>query len=118
MLAILKNPSLCSARSLLARRNCLDGGVDVVTPRWACGPTLSRITERMKKISYSGYRFPPEIIHQAIWLYSCSPSGCAWRSMKLRHFRPPENHVDCADFLVELRGFEPETLPGAGIRRA
>jgi putative transposase len=22
----------------------------------------------MKKISYSGYRFPPEIIHQAIWL--------------------------------------------------
>src|ERR1700731_3456008 len=23
----------------------------------------------MTKISYSGYRFPPEIIHQAIWLY-------------------------------------------------
>ena len=23
----------------------------------------------MKKISYKGYRFPPEIIHQAIWLY-------------------------------------------------
>jgi putative transposase len=23
----------------------------------------------MKKISYSGYRFPPEIIRQAIWLY-------------------------------------------------
>ena len=23
----------------------------------------------MEKISYSGYRFPPEIIHQAIWLY-------------------------------------------------
>ena len=23
----------------------------------------------MKKTSYSGYRFPPEIIHQAIWLY-------------------------------------------------
>ena len=23
----------------------------------------------MKKISYSGYRFPPKIIHQAIWLY-------------------------------------------------
>jgi hypothetical protein len=94
MLAILKSPSLRSARSLLACRNCLDGGVDVVTPRWACGPTLSRITERMKKISHSGYRFPPEIIHQAIWLYSGSPSGCAWRSMKLRHFRPPENHVD------------------------
>jgi hypothetical protein len=35
----------------------------------ACGPTRGRITERMKKISYSGYRFPPEVIHQAIWLY-------------------------------------------------
>ena len=23
----------------------------------------------MKKIIYSGYRFPPEIIHQAVWLY-------------------------------------------------
>jgi transposase-like protein len=23
----------------------------------------------MKKISYSGYRFPPEIIQQSIWLY-------------------------------------------------
>jgi putative transposase len=23
----------------------------------------------MPKVSYSRYRFPPEIIHQAIWLY-------------------------------------------------
>ena len=23
----------------------------------------------MNRISYAGYRFPPEIIHQAIWLY-------------------------------------------------
>ena len=23
----------------------------------------------MQKISYAGYRFPPEIIQQAIWLY-------------------------------------------------
>jgi hypothetical protein len=23
----------------------------------------------MNKISFTGYRFPPEIIHQAIWLY-------------------------------------------------
>jgi putative transposase len=23
----------------------------------------------MKKINYSGYRFPPDIIQQAIWLY-------------------------------------------------
>jgi putative transposase len=40
-----------------------------VTPRWACGPARGLITEQMKKISYAGYRFPPEIIHQAIWLY-------------------------------------------------
>ena len=31
--------------------------------RWPGSPT------RMNKISYTGYRFPPEIIHQAIWLY-------------------------------------------------
>src|SRR6202451_3169837 len=46
--------------------NCAKG---VVTARWACSPAGGRITERMKKISYSGYRFPPEVIHQAIWLY-------------------------------------------------
>ena len=23
----------------------------------------------MRKISYAGYRFPPEVIHQAVWLY-------------------------------------------------
>jgi putative transposase len=23
----------------------------------------------MQKITYDGYRFPPEIIHRAIWLY-------------------------------------------------
>jgi putative transposase len=26
------------------------------------------VAKGMKKISYSGYRFPPEIIQQAIWL--------------------------------------------------
>src|SRR5208337_4825609 len=31
--------------------------------RWPGSPT------RMNKISYTGYRFPPEIIHQPIWLY-------------------------------------------------
>ena len=47
----------------------LNGVAGVVTPRWACGPARGLITEQMKKISYAGYRFPPEIIHQAIWLY-------------------------------------------------
>ena len=40
-----------------------------VTPPRACGILSSPIAKRMKKISYRGYRFPPEIIHQAIWLY-------------------------------------------------
>jgi len=41
----------------------------IVTPRRACGPTVGPIVRRMQKISYSGYRFPPEIIQQAIWVY-------------------------------------------------
>jgi hypothetical protein len=41
----------------------------VVTPLRTCGSTGGSVAKGMKKISYSGYRFPPEIIHQAIWLY-------------------------------------------------
>jgi transposase-like protein len=41
----------------------------VVTPLRTCGSTGGSVAKVMKKISYSGYRFPPEIIHQAIWLY-------------------------------------------------
>src|ERR1700685_735654 len=41
----------------------------IVTPPRACGPAGGPGAKVMKKISYSGYRFPPEIIHQAIWLY-------------------------------------------------
>jgi putative transposase len=34
-------------------------------------PSVSRLGKSgwMKRINYAGYRFPPEIIHQAIWLY-------------------------------------------------
>ena len=32
---------------------------------------------RMQKISYAGYRFPPEILRQAIWLYLRSRSAFA-----------------------------------------
>ena len=35
----------------------------------ACRSLASAVTSLMTKISYSGYRFPPEIIQQAIWLY-------------------------------------------------
>jgi putative transposase len=34
-----------------------------------CGSSGRPVANRMKRISYSGYRFPPEIIQQAIWLY-------------------------------------------------
>ena len=41
----------------------------LVTPLGACGPAGGSVAKGMKKISYRGYRFPPEIIQQAIWLY-------------------------------------------------
>jgi len=55
----------------------------------------------MKKISYSGYRFPAEIIHQAIWLYLRS-------TLSLR---------DVEDLLAE-RGVAGELVPivGTGFR--
>src|SRR5271163_2638161 len=30
---------------------------------------VGAVAEGMRKISYAGYRFPPEVIDQAIWLY-------------------------------------------------
>src|ERR1700730_2433564 len=43
--------------------------IGVVTPLRTCGSAGGSVAKGMKKISYRGYRFPPEIIHQAIWLY-------------------------------------------------
>jgi putative transposase len=40
-----------------------------VTPAAACWMYAGAVAEGMRKTSYSGYRFPPEVIHQAIWLY-------------------------------------------------
>src|SRR5271157_2868527 len=45
-----------------AGRHC-HGAPGLRRSRWPGSRT------RMKKISYSGYRFPPEIIQQAIWFY-------------------------------------------------
>ena len=48
----------------------------------------------MEKISYAGYRFPPEIIDQAIWLYLRF-------TLSLRGATPlcatdePHTHVNC-----------------------
>ena len=38
----------------------------IVTPLRACGPAGGSVAKGMKKINYRGYRFPPEIIQQAI----------------------------------------------------
>ena len=45
-----------------SRRHC-HGDPGLRGSQWPGSPT------RMNKVSYSGYRFPPEIIQQAIWLY-------------------------------------------------
>ena len=45
------------------------GGMGIVTLPGACKRAAGRQSAGMPKISYSGYRFPPEIIHQAVWLY-------------------------------------------------
>jgi len=41
----------------------------IVTAIRAYGFPDGSLAKRMKKISYRGYRFPPEIIQRAIWLY-------------------------------------------------
>jgi hypothetical protein len=57
-------------------RRCESAGGNVgmrpegfVTAIRACGLAGGSVAKGMKKISYKGYRFPPEIIQQAIWLY-------------------------------------------------
>jgi transposase-like protein len=45
------------------------GAKGIVTAIWACGLAGGSLAKGMAKISYKGYRFPPEIIQQAIWLY-------------------------------------------------
>jgi transposase-like protein len=44
-------------------------GEGLVKPIRACGLAGGQVARGMKKISYKGYRFPLEIIQQAIWLY-------------------------------------------------
>ena len=51
------------------RARAADRRSGLVTPIRACGLAGSQVARGMKKISYKGYRFPLEIIQQAIWLY-------------------------------------------------
>jgi hypothetical protein len=41
----------------------------IVTRLSACDLSRVWLASSMQKISYDGYRFPPAIIRQAIWLY-------------------------------------------------
>ena len=41
----------------------------LVTENRACGLACGSLAKGMAKISYKGFRFPPEVIQQAIWLY-------------------------------------------------
>jgi hypothetical protein len=61
-------------------RNAVDAGFDGIEVkighdgllRSFASPFFNRradAAEAMRKISYAGYRFPPEVIHQAVWLY-------------------------------------------------
>ena len=43
--------------------------IGIVTAVRGCGLPGGSVAKGMTKISYNGYRFPPEIIQQAIWLY-------------------------------------------------
>ena len=51
----------------IKRAKISPGGI--VTPRRTCGPSGHPVASGMEKISYAGYRFPPEIIDRAICLY-------------------------------------------------
>jgi transposase-like protein len=41
----------------------------IVTAFKACRAFNGRLANADNKITYSGYRFPPDIIQQAVWLY-------------------------------------------------
>ena len=67
-------------------RGCVPGRPNgIVTPLRDCDWSGGSISRAVQKISYDGYRFPPEIIQRAIWLYlrftlSFATSKICWRS--------------------------------------
>src|SRR5260370_23239668 len=56
---------LTKACSGSAAKSC----TGVATRAASCSRLCVRLARAMQTISYDGYRFPPEIIRQAIWLY-------------------------------------------------
>src|SRR5450432_218616 len=54
---------------LLVQRRRDKTAAGIVMSDRACGTSGGSLAKAMQKISYDGYRFPPVIIQQAIWLY-------------------------------------------------
>jgi hypothetical protein len=63
----------------------------IVTALRACNPRGDSVAKGITKISYNGYRFPPEIIEQAIWLYL--RFTLSFRSRAERQAKQPSNFV-------------------------
>src|SRR5271155_4355172 len=61
-------PTICASEGVRTSSWAMTGE-GFVTPAVACWMYVRAVAEGMRKISYAGYRFPPEVIHQAIWLY-------------------------------------------------
>jgi hypothetical protein len=76
-------------------RDCQEG---FVTPATACWMYVRAVAESMRKISYAGYRFPPEVIlilRQPAWkplsrIGSKETRGCAQNAGRYEHDHPPE----------------------------
>jgi hypothetical protein len=59
----------------------------MVTPRRTCGRSVDSVASGMAKIRCDGYRLPPDIIDQAIWLYlrfTLSLSRTCWWNAEWR----------------------------------
>ena len=81
-----------SARGLQAQPiGVLTAWNSIVTALRACGPPGGSVAKGITKISYNGYRFPPEIIQQAIWLYL--RFTLSFRSRADRRAKQPSNFV-------------------------
>ena len=64
---VISKPSEHQRRFVVRQRSCRHVGA--LSHCQLAGPDLWLLSCTMTKISYAGYRFPPEIIQQAIWLY-------------------------------------------------
>jgi len=69
--------TVASGRPSISGRAARQVATTTSGERSSSGPFGRVVATGMNKISYAGYRFPPEIIHQAIWLYLRFGGCCA-----------------------------------------